>query len=247
MSRVYVNYQVALKEIQRDVYKGSKVSSTRVQSMVNQELVGREITGYTYTILGDFPVHPEEVVAFSADVLNLKIYQDHGPEIVKWLYAEKEARLNPEAALLHKRPSDDLHPALKKVQEGGHYGYTYPERLLGAKASLTAAIVNSPDSRRAFWPIFRPEDAIRAGSATRVPCSISYEILLRTQPGKDDPELWLFYIERSADFDTFVPTDIWLARQFQIMMAEELGYEPGPLQHYIVSLHSFTVENTEIY
>src|SRR5688572_13808496 len=48
--RLFNNLDEALSEIQRDLAKGPKVVSTRVQQRIDQELPGRELLAYSYTI-----------------------------------------------------------------------------------------------------------------------------------------------------------------------------------------------------
>jgi thymidylate synthase len=112
-------------------------------------------------------------------------------------------------------------------------------------AAVIAALRKNRDSRRVFWPIFRPEDAIRAGAPTRIPCSLGYQFVLRELAG--DERLLLFYLSRSVDFDTFWLSDLWLAHKMQVHVAGELSTNVGYLSHFIISFHSFAVNDQEIY
>lgn len=244
--RVFQELAEAIGEIKRDVYKGIAVSSSRVQQRVDEELPGRERLGYLYTIMGGFPITVLELMDLGKEFEFPMFLKD--PDGMKtWLYREWNARLE---AVDHlgvslSKPSEEAHPALKTTFEGNWPAYTYNERLYGAMEAMHEALERSPDSRRAYWPIFRPEDSLRAGAPTRIPCSLGYQALIRKVG--DSNKLLFYYMSRSVDYDTFWLTDIWLARQFQVNLAERLDQSVGSITHFITSFHSFTVENTEVY
>lgn len=240
--RVFETLADAADELRRDVYKGAPLTSTRVQQRTGIELPGRERLAYTYSILGGWPNGAADLVALGAN-LGFKPYVEHPAEMLQWLCAERTNRLY--LFPPHDHKPELLHPALKTTLEGNWPSYTYPERLIGADETMIQALREQPDSRRAFWPIFRPEDAGRMGAPTRIPCSLGYQAMLRQVGGST--RLILFYLQRSADFDNFWLSDIWLARQFQEHLAHDLDVAPGQLVHMVISLHSFEVEGSEVY
>lgn len=251
--RMYHSLVEAISEIQRDIYSGEPVEGTRVQQQLGK-FNFRERIGYSYGISGAseaWPSSPENLVRIARQ-LDFKFFEAAPADLVRWLYAERELRMRGnlgEPAVL----TETLHPALASTIEGNWPAYTYADRLNGALPALTNALVSAPDSRRAFWPIFRPEDALRASAPTRVPCSLGYGAMIR--PTDLGPTLYFSYISRSVDFDTFWLSDIWLAREFQVNLlnwlkrtsSEFRGVELGPVMHYIISFHSFEVEGTEVY
>lgn len=245
--RIFDNLEEAAGEIQRDVYKGSRVAFTRVQQRVGVDVPGRERIGYNYGITGhpaSFPVAPVTLVDLGQR-LDIRMYKEHPSEILVWLKAELDHRLYPEDNL-GLSPTEILHPALETTYEGSHPSYTYTELLQGAMNSIVATLKASPDSRRAYWPIFREHHAQRAAMPTRVPCSIGYHAMIRTIPGLGE-RLVFTYLQRSADFDTFWLSDVWLARKFQEGIAKKMGIEPGLFMHHVISFHSFEIEGIEVY
>jgi thymidylate synthase len=238
--RLYSTLSEALSEIKRDLYKGPRIQSTRVQQRVGENLSGRELLGYTYAIEeGGIPETSQELVALGK-TLGFRLFRKYPKEMINWLDDEIKIRIEGKLGVLNELN----HPALQKTIEGNWTSYSYGERLHGAVDALCEAL-SSTDTRRAYWPIFRPEDSLRASAPTRIPCSLGYQVLIRnTIKG---PELILFYLQRSADFDTFFLSDIWLANQFKNHIAELIGVSPGQFMHSIISLHSFEVEGTEIY
>lgn len=241
--RTFQSLDEAFQEIQRDVYKGVPIKSSRVQQRLEGHMV-RERMGYEYTIAeGGFPADVTELMKWAAP--RLPFWEAHYNDILSWLVAEETARIYPDNRLFMKDATEALHPALKSTFEGNWPAYTYHERLLGMEPSMLSALMKAPDTRRAFWPIYRPEDGVRSSSPTRIPCSLGYQFVIRNLGGVD--RLLMFYLSRSVDFDTFWLSDLWLAHTLQERLAYQLDVEMGYLSHYIVSFHSFSVDSQEIY
>lgn len=241
--RVFNSLVEAIEEIKRDIYKGTRVDFSRVQQRAGEHLPGRERTNYQYNIRGNIPTTAQALVSIGAS-LGFKVYQDYPEAMIDWLETELLCRLNP-TGFLGDEPAELKHPALRSTVEGNWPAYLYRERLVGAVEALSEQLRKSPDTRRAYWPIFYPQDALRAIAPTRVPCSLGYQFMLR-KVGQETL-LLMTYLQRSADFDTFWLSDVWLARKFQESLAEDLDVEMGTFTHFIVSFHSFSVESTEIY
>ena len=237
--RYYLNIKEALSEIQRDLAKAPSLVSTRVQQRTGQELKGRETLGYSYAIEeGGIPTLCEDLIKIGK-AFGFSTFND--PLMLRWLFSEIRIR---RFGIINEL-NEVNHHALAQTIEGSWSAYTYGERLHGAMEAMKEALSTSPDSRRAFWPIFRPEDSLRAAAPTRIPCSLGYQALIRDT--RQGPRLVLYYLQRSADFDTFFLTDIFLAHRFQMSLAEELNVLPGQFLHTIISLHSFAVEGQEVY
>ena len=241
--RVFESLDDAVNEIQRDVYKGAPTLSTRVQQFTDIELSGKERVGYEYGILGSFPESPAQLVELGLKY-KFPIFVDNPTAMTEWLYYEGNFERIEPYAWLGEPANEARHPALANTFEGKWPSYTYRERLAGAVQVLAQTLAKDRDSRRAYWPIYRPEDSLRAMSPTRVPCSLGYHAMIRNISG--DQKLILTYLSRSVDFDTFWLSDIWLARQFQLAICAELGTEPGMVIHNIISFHSFD-NREEIY
>lgn len=249
--RLFQDLDEAYDEIGRDLKKGAIVESTRVQNL-SIETLAHERFGYSAMIQG----MPEGHTEFMA------IWRKYNPGATAeqieamqgWLFQETYNRLYP----VHGNflgPAEKLHPALNKVQEGNHWSYTYSERLVGMIETISNTLARNPDSRRCFWPIFRPEDAFRASAPTRVPCTLGYDFMIRSI--NDVPHLLAFYLMRSSDYDTFLLSDLFLTSRIQREIARRLVSFPkfkyrdtlqvGGLIFFTASLHSFTVGGVEIY
>lgn len=245
--RVFQNLNEAALEIKRDLAKSPLVHSSRVQQF-EVESEAHEALCYDYTIL-KFPESEDELI--QEGVQRGFWEEEEVPAISRWLHIETRARLNWEPGEV----TETAHPDLAKVLEGSEPAYTYTDRMHGALDALERLFIKSPDTRRGFWPIFHPDDAIRAQRDTRIPCSLGYQVLIRDVNGEQ--YLHLVYLERSCDFDRFWLTDLWLAREFQKELHRRLRrwgqttqlplgqLKLGHLSHVVVSLHSFI--NEEIY
>lgn len=233
--RVFTNMVEAHSEIQRDLSKSPEFVQTRVQHLVQKATV-REAMNYAYTIM-NFPDDATELVDLMVqrDVISATARQDY----IEWLNAELSVRLDWYPGVR----TEFIHPNLRTLLEGSEPSYSYSDRLRGAIQGMAATLAQAPDTRRAFWPIFQPEDAVRAPRLTRVPCSLGYQATIRHVNG--EARLHLTYLMRSCDFGHFWWTDLWLAREFQkALRTELLAYSDvvpdlGHLTHIVLSLHDF--------
>jgi hypothetical protein len=244
MGRVFQTLEEAGREIARDLAKGTKLEFTRVQQHMGTSLPGRERQSYEYCIMdGGIPHDAEQLVALGRE-LGIQVYTTYPHEMERWLITELKSRLFPYQHLGELATELD-NPLLQSTIEGNFPSYTYRERMYGAAPALLSALENSLDTRRAFWPIFLPQDSLRASQPTRIPCSLGYEVMLRNVDG--ETKLQVFYLERSCDFDRFWLSDVWFAYRFGEFLASQLGYEVGAVYHYVISLHSFESDMKEIY
>lgn len=98
---------------------------------------------------------------------------------------------------------------------------------------------DDPHSRRAMVMIFEPEDTrATAGALTRVPCSVSYQFLIRNH------RLHVIYYIRSNDFFKHFAIDIWLTEAmmdyvFNILAATYPSLKKGSLHYFAGSLHAY--------
>lgn len=249
--RIFQTLQEAYDEVGRDLAKGPIVESTRVQNMAIDTLA-RERFGYSFMIQ-QMPQNVHEFVDIWAKFQPV-MSEEKLSAYKGWIINELFARLHPIGSLA-LGPAEKGHPALAQVQEGKHWSYTYAERMVGMLEVLATDLYYHPDTRRAFWPVFHPEDAFRANAKTRIPCTLGYDFMIREVNGV--PQLLCFYIMRSSDYDTFLLSDLFFASRLQAALCEKLRSMPdfnykdtlvqGGLVYFSASLHSFTVGEIEIY
>lgn len=131
----------------------------------------------------------------------------------------------------------------------GKFDYTYSERLSivgvtykGQRVNLIDAIINllndDPDTRKAIMPIYWGIDSKNLDGRRRIPCSMYYNFLLRTN-AKGEKQLNISYHQRSSDFILHFGNDVYLAWCMMEYVAEKVGVKPGYLIHTIDSLHTY--------
>lgn len=238
--RVFANVVQAHSEITRDLVKSPRLRSSRVQNFAVEASV-QEAMNYAYSIQM-FPMTLDEYLStgIQAGIIDEGEYAS----MRQWYRLELAQRL----AWHPQQITEQLHPRLAGTLEGSEPAYSYTDRMRGAVETLTRLLRAFPDTRRGFWPIFIPEDAVRSIRMTRIPCSIGYEVMIR-QVGDVD-YLHLTYLQRSCDFMRFWYSDIWFARQFQVRIVQLLAesmpqLKVGSFSHIVLSLHAFI--NSEVY
>lgn len=135
----------------------------------------------------------------------------------------------------------DLWQKLMSKNEEGKFDYTYSERInyLHQLDNAIAALKDDEHSRRAMVMVFKPEDTMESsGFRTRIPCSISYQFLIRNN------KLMVLYYIRSNDYFKHFAIDIWLTHALQEYVCQQLqdtypGLKVGSLNYYAGSFHAY--------
>lgn len=244
MGRIFKDCLEMVREMDREL----KVSgiTVPVNHYQNQELSGddrltKELIGVSFVISKPY-LGKREMLDF--------MFKDEAELIEKYCRAELSDRLdrsgvNPGKSWEVRR--DLWQKLVSKTRQEGCFDYTYSERLhLSSKGAelhqLDNVIMTLRDdrhSRRAMVMIFNPEDTrATAGALTRVPCSISYQFLIR------DNRLHVIYYTRSNDFFKHFAIDIWLTEAmmdyvFNILAATYPSLKKGPLHYFAGSLHAY--------
>lgn len=225
--RVYENPLEAVGEIERDLFE----MGTHVQSYSSQDVVVKddknyktiELSCYGYKILPDF----------DEDLFNDVLKYFDIP--TSWVSAEFLERVDPEG----------LNPGYawefrKNVWEqflhDGKFAYTYGERYNADDQleRLIQELKDHPSSRQAVLQMYDYRiDLDRWGGKQRIPCSLTYQFILRGQ------RLDCLYSMRSCDFLRFFGSDMVLTMRLQNYIAERVGAKPGIFTHIIGSLHAY--------
>lgn len=162
----------------------------------------------------------------------LEEIKEHWKEILQlWLNKDFEERMKPlvnpgEAWKL--RPwvwEEFLHVSWKNKNEK-EFDYTYSERIV--PCDLMTEISKHPMSRQYVFNIWDRSDREWVNGRKRIPCSLSYQILIR--PNGELNEAWepvlavnLIYTMRSCDFLTHFPIDIIQATKFMTFVTNQLN------------------------
>ena len=237
MARIFKDNLEMIQEMDREL----KVSgiTVPVKHYQNKELQGdnqntKELIGVNFIISKPF-LKKREMLDF--------IFKGEADNIEKYCETELQDRLNREGL----NPGNsykvrlDLWQALMSRSEGEKFDYTYSERInhIGQLDNAIEALRDDEHTRRSMVMIFTPEDSREsAGFQTRIPCSISYQFLIRNN------KLMVLYYIRSNDYFKHFAIDIWLTHAIQEYVRQELIskypiLKCGSLNYYAGSFHAY--------
>lgn len=237
MARIFRDCFEMVREIDREL----KVSgiTVPVKHYQNKELKGddkltKELVGVNFIISKPW-MGKREMLDF--------LFKDEAPQIEEYCKQEIADRvdrrgLNPGNSYKIRM---DLWQQLMSKNDGGRFDYTYSERI-NYRRQLDCAIEALKDdihTRRAMVMIYSPDDTMSsAGFQTRIPCSISYQFLIRNN------KLMILYYIRSNDYFKHFAIDIWLTEAIQRYVLEQLqdqypDLREGSLNYYAGSLHAY--------
>lgn len=171
------------------------------------------------------------------------VFKDEAEKIWEYCIAEFKDRINREGL----NPGNsykirmDLWQKLMSQSQEGKFDYTYSERInyKGQLDNAIKALREDKHSRRAMIMVFQPEDTLNSeGFSTRIPCSISYQFLIRNN------KLFVLYYIRSNDYFKHFAIDIYLTSMIQEYVVEELkdsypDLKVGSLNYYAGSFHAY--------
>jgi hypothetical protein len=122
-------------------------------------------------------------------------------------------------------------PSYKKYV-GGDVAYgAYGPRVMPVLPLVVARLRRDMDSRQAYVPIWRPEDA--AWEGLDVPCTLGLHYQVRSG------ELWATTYMRSNDAWLGWPYDVFAFTSLQRLVAEAVGVRVGPYTHCAASVHLY--------
>lgn len=237
MARIFKDCLEMIQEMDREL----KVSgiTVPVKHYQNQVLEGenqntKELIGVNFIISKPF-MKKREMLDF--------IFKKDADQIEEYCHAELQDRLN--RAGLNPGNSYkvrlDLWQKLMSKTGGDKFDYTYSERInyKGQLDNALHALKDDEHTRRAMIMVFFPEDSLESGGfQTRIPCSISYQFLIRNN------KLMVLYYIRSNDYFKHFAIDIWLTHAIQQYIVDELqsdypGLKCGALNYYAGSFHAY--------
>ena len=115
---------------------------------------------------------------------------------------------------------------------------TFGEDYMTSLEIIIALLKSDPDTRKAILPIYSDKDTGFLDGTSRIPCSMYYDFLIRTNP-RGEKQLNICYHQRSSDFIMHFGNDVFLAWKLMEYIAEQVGVKPGYLYHTIDSLHTY--------
>lgn len=237
MARIFKDCLEMIQEMDREL----KVSgiTVPVKHYQNKELQGenqntKELIGVNFIISKPW-MKKFEMLQF--------LFKDEAPKIEQYCLQEIADRvdrsgLNPGNSYKIRM---DLWQKLMSKKDGDKFDYTYSERInyVSQLDNAIHALKEDEHTRRAMIMIFKPEDTIESsGFTTRIPCSISYQFLIRNN------KLMVLYYIRSNDYFKHFAIDIWLTQSIQGYVHKQLldiypHLKIGSLNYYAGSFHAY--------
>lgn len=237
MARIFKDCLEMVQEMDRELAVSG--ITVPVKHYQNQKLTGdarntKELTGVNFIISKPY-LKKEEMIRF--------LFKEESDNILDYCQAEFEDRtcgkpLNPGNSYKVRL---DLWQGLMAKKDGEKFDYTYSERINsnGQLDNAIAALKEDIHSRRSIISIWDPKDSCDvAGFNTRVPCSISYQFLIRNN------KLMVLYYIRSNDYFKHFVIDIWLTHAIQEYIRQQLledypSLKCGSLNYYGGSMHAY--------
>ncbi|MDX9802896.1 MAG: thymidylate synthase [Dehalococcoidales bacterium] len=225
--RIYTSPMEMIKEVERDLFEmGTRYQSQTVQDQAvkdDPKYMTIELAGYGYTLLD----HNED------EFLKAMKYIGFSNERINWVLAETYERLIGKERNPGKAWERDKEFWGKFIRRG-LFSYSYAERWKHQLPYVINELMLNRNTRQAIMTMYdQHQDMLNWGGLDRVPCSISYQFLIREE------KLVLIYNQRSCDFIKFFPADAYITCVLLKFVADKIGVEPGPFIHFLGSLHAF--------
>ena len=244
MARIFKDCLETVQSITREL----KVSgiTVPVKHYQSKELVGddqntKELIGVNFIISKPY-LKKNEMIEY--------IFPNDSEKIISYCEQEILDRVFPE--ILNPGNSYkirlDLWQQFMSKKDGEKFDYTYNERINNGDQLNNAieALKDDPHSRRSIISIWDPKDSSDiAGFNTRVPCSISYQFLIRNN------KLMVIYYIRSNDLLNHWVIDLYLCHSLQeYILNALLPFYPelkcGSLNYYAGSLHAYNADISKL-
>ena len=227
--RIFQNSSEMVREVERDLFEmGIRYQSTTVQDQhVANDPKFRtiELAGYAYRISNPDP----------GEIIQMAEYFEYDDEYIKWMIQESAERLTP----MPFPPNPGAAWAIREDFWGpfirnGVFSYSYAERWQAQLPYVIRELQEKPNTRQAMITMYdRHDDMLNWGGFDRVPCSVSYQFMLR------DRKLDIIYNQRSCDFMKFFLADIFFTVKMLEYVAASINRPAGDFVHFLGSLHAF--------
>lgn len=227
--RIYQDPVEMIKEVERDLFEmGIRYQTATVQDQFVKDdpaFETLELYGYAYTLLNSENAMDDLIKMLEHTDCDIEWAQT---EILERLIPSHDGNLNPGIAW---KCREDF---WSKFIRNGVFSYSYPERWQWQIPYVIRELQNFPNTRQAIMTMYSAEkDMMNWGGRDRVPCSVSYQFILR------EDQLTLIYNQRSCDFLKFFAYDVYFTWHLLDFIAEKIGKKPGKLIHFLGSIHAF--------
>lgn len=223
--RIYSNPAEMVREVERELFEmGTRYQTMTVQDQNvenNPDFMTIELNGYSYSLTGFENGKMKEMIDY--------LKGNH-----RWIHDEFIERIFPTVPMNPGTAYQVWPDRWVQFLRDGKFAYTYGERWSWQLPYVIDELARRPTSRQAIMTMYDAhQDIMNWGGRDRVPCSISYQFLIR------DGKLDLIYNERSCDFMKFFVSDVAITCMLLMHVANILNVGFGKFVHNIGSLHAF--------
>lgn len=266
--RIYPLFKLAIDQIKRDIETVSyEVDGKRWQSVDisdKPEMKMREVFNTSFTI--PLQNHGMDLETYRADIQpNLPWADNHflervrgeplnpGEEWKRWPWANKADTFRQGDGKFSHTYMERYWPQVDMEVGGQRQGIRY---RYGDLLDVANHLVEHPDTRQAFLPVWFPEDT-GVVHGERVPCTLGYHFMHR------HGYLHMTYYIRSCDFVRHFRDDLYLSIRLLLWMLDEVRsiesiansssatrlwptVQPGMFVFHCVSMHCFENDFREL-
>ena len=236
MSRILRTCKEFAVELDRELYQSGitvEVSHYQNKKLEGKDRLTKEIVGVSFCI--------SKPLLGRREMLE-HLFKDDADRIEQYCIQEFKDRISPTP--LNPGESYKIRKDMWQkfmVEDETKFDYTYSERLYDKWQHIIDALKDDKHSRQAVMQVFSHSDTAKFGGDTRIPCSLSYQYLIRND------QLHCIYTMRSSAYFQHLGIDIWLAAESIKYLVEQLkptyhNLETGKLYYQAGSLHAYSFD-----
>lgn len=223
--RLFQNLEEAISESIRDLAEMGIVSKRYYQSQ-KVERETKELIPYVFKI-----IVRDQDRWFKNSFCDLEFCKTEFERRIDPLIARKSAF----------RPQNEVFEKLAVSYNNKKLvNYDYAERMYGLIDLAINKLLNYPESRQIFVPIYEKEDILKS-EIFRVPCSIGYHFI----PEKDG--ISMVYMMRSTDAKLHYPNDLTIAALILKYIAGKINKPVVSFSFFTSNFHEYSDELKEVF
>lgn len=234
MGRILRDCEQFARELNRELFQSG--ITVEVNHYQNKKLEGedrktKEIVGVNFCISKPLLKRKEMLEFF---------FKEDADRIEQYCIQEFKDRISPTPLNPGEsyKVRQDLWQTLKSNTDDTVFDYTYSERLFDKWTHIIDAFKDDKHTRQAVMQVFSHSDTAKHDGFTRIPCSLSYQFLIRND------QMHCIYTMRSSAYFQHLGVDIWLAAESIKYLVEQLkplypDLETGKLYYQAGSLHAY--------
>jgi thymidylate synthase len=124
-------------------------------------------------------------------------------------------------------------PNFAQFRDGGSFHGAYGPRVAMQLPRVVQRLKDDPTTRQALITVWDPLHDLMVDGRHDYPCTVSLQFMIR------EGQLQLHTTMRSNDVWWGLAYDAFQFTQLQLVVAQAIGFDPGPYFHHAVSMHIY--------